>query len=183
MQYNLDKNNYNVAKRYAKALCELGVERDLLENFMSDLELVFKTIKSEDDLFKTLVAPSVEKNVKKEILKELFSERINSLVLDFLFVLIDAQHFDSFETVIYCFQEFKDAENNILNVIITSAVELNELQKENLENELKQKTGKMPKMNYLIDSSIIAGLIIDMGEYIIDTSLANQFKKLEKQLI
>ncbi|MBE7706889.1 MAG: ATP synthase F1 subunit delta [Cyanobacteria bacterium SIG30] len=183
MQLLIDKNNYKIAKRYADALSSIAFEKKLLNDFHKDLIEVLEIYKNSPDFKQVLTSPSVDVRQKKEIIKQIFEDKISKDVYNFLFVLIDAKRFDIFETIFYCFEEKLNELNNTVNVSVVSAINLKDELKLKLQNKLSQKMNKNVYIQYEVDKNIVAGLIISIGEKIIDLSLNNKFKKIEKELI
>ena len=183
MQLKIDKNNYKIAKRYADALVLIANEKNLLDNFYNDLLNVFEVYQNSSDFKSLMISPNFEKNRKKEVIKQIFENKINDFILNFLFVLIDSKHFDIFETILYCYKEGIDKTKNIENVFITSSIDLKDEFKNRIQNKLKEKMKKEVRISYLKDEGILGGLIISTEEKVIDLSLKKKFNKIEKELI
>ncbi len=183
MQLTVDKNNYILSKRYAKALIELAKSNDMLDVFYNNLTEVLEIYKNSLSLQSTISLPTVDKEEKKEILKNILNNKVNKTVLNFLYVLIDFNRFEMLETIVYCFKEETDKIKNILNAKVVSSTDFNEDMKKRLQEKLERKTNKKINVEYTTDNSLIAGFILTIGEKVVDLSLKNQIIQIKKQLI
>ena len=82
-----------ISKRYAKALIKIAYQKGLVDTFLNDFSLIKEVLSSSSDLDELLLNPIVSSNKKKEIVVEVFGEKINSDVLNFLKILIDNNKF------------------------------------------------------------------------------------------
>jgi len=168
-----------IAERYAQALMELKN----YEEISSDLKAVEQVLLQNSDFLTVLNSPSFGQDEKKALLDEVFTPYLGEKTMNFLKVLIENSRFASFHEVLKAYFKKLDVFNNIVNVEVTSAVELNENLKNKLNKKLEQKLEKNIRFEFKVDSSILAGLVIKIGDKIIDTSLKTRLEQFEKQVI
>ena len=175
--------NAATAKRYAGALLSLARENGMLEEFDLDLTKVSDIFNSSDELKSALQHPAVPLDAKKDIISTLFSKEVSEKTMNFLYMLHEKNRFDILPSILDFYRDLKNKEQNILPLTITSAVEIPDKLKDIL---LKKLTGKFSKEivpEYRIDKDIIAGLIIQSQDSVIDISYKNKFEEMKKQLI
>lgn len=174
--------NIKIAKKYANALFEAANEADISDKVYNEMIFVVETLKSNQELFSFLNSPLIKVSDKKDAILKLFSPHVDKITSDFLFILIDEGRFNAIDEILNQFSEIYNAENNIVKPVITSAVELEEQQKNNLLLKLENKLNKRIEPEYIINKDIIGGLIVEIGDKTIDCSLKARFDNMQKQL-
>lgn len=173
--------NLKPAKRYAEALMELSCDTLSYDKIYEDLNFVLNTISQNQDLADFLNSPPVSKTDKKDVLDKIFKGKIEEPILSFLFLLNENSRLGILRDIFSAFKNFIDEEKNIINADIISAVELNEVQKQNLVSKLQNKTGKAINPEYKLDNTIMGGFIIKINDTVIDLSLKNRIENLKKK--
>lgn len=164
----------DVALSYAKSLSEI---EEISINDLYDLKNV---IDSSSDLRNVLSNSSISMSKKIEILDDIFSGKINDKVLSFCKILVEKGRISELGEIIKLYELQMNKKNNIVQVSVSSAIELDEEYKrvilEKLEMKLQKKV--MPKWEVLPE--IIAGLIFKIGDVVIDSSLRYKIEKFGK---
>lgn len=178
------QNKYNtIAKRYSDALIEIINDGKLTyKKASSDLNLIESTLKQSADLDKFLTNPLISSADKKEIINRVFFEDVDAVIINFLKVLVDKDRFEAFGEIVVTYNEALDKINNLSRIQVTSAIELSEDTKNRLKNKLEAKLQKTVALDWEINSGIIAGLVIKMGDNVIDTSLKHKLEDLSKTI-
>lgn len=171
-----------VAKTYAGALYEVGLECGLLEEFAQELSFVLKTFVEYPQLLELCKTPQINKNEKKEMIEQIFKESIHVEVLNFLKILLDKKRMNDFEFIQKSYQQLVNDKNNIVEGVATTAIELKEAEIEKLEKKLSDLTGKSVKLINEIDSSIIGGIRVRIGEKVLDSTIQSRLNKLQEEL-
>ena len=184
MTIQTDNKFRTIAKRYTKALLDIaGDDFGLVDLFYAELKDVVNIFKSSEELTKFLNSPAISVDEKKSALTELFKEKINSNLFNFLCILAEEGRIEILPTVLTTFEEAKDEKEHTARVTIISAVELYDDEKNRLNEKLERKFSKKIIANYEIKQEILAGLIVQYGNTVIDFSLATKFKNMKKTLI
>ena len=165
------------ANIYAEALSKIDADKNIIKN---DFYQVISTITFE--LMTVFNNPTIPTDKKLEILKEVFENKINQKLYDFLKILVEKNRISLINEIYESYTQTINSENNIQTVEVTSAIELDNSYKDKIINKLKEKTKKEIQAEWITDKSIIAGLIIKIGDTVIDSSLKNKIDKLKKQL-
>lgn len=174
----VNSKQIKIAKRYALALSSLTNNNELLQ----ELETVATTLNDSKDLHNFLLNPIITISDKKEILSKVFSDFSENLK-NFLNILVEKNRFEYFNSILEELKSIIDESNNVKRVEIISAVDLYEEEKSRLIDTLQRKLNSTVSAQYSIDESILAGLIIKIGDKVIDNSLKTRFVGLKKQLI
>lgn len=178
---NIDIKNLKTAKRYAIALKQSALDSicEVLENLESVNEIIFN-----NSSFKAFfLHPNISLRDKKELIAQSFEGKINPVTYNFLQTLLDENRFSIFNTILELFKNEVDLIQNKQRVEVISAVDLDENQKQRLQEKLSEKFNKEAIINYFEDKNILGGLVIKFEDNVIDLSLKTKFEKIRKQLI
>ena len=171
-----------IAKRYAQALFELGKEENALDILQSELKAVVEILKSQADLQKIIYHPQISSEEKKEIWSQLLSGKANQLTINFIFLVTDRKREEFLVEISEEFDNLIRAEKHITVAQVTTAVEIRDEQKEKLRVKLLEVTGKEQiELDTKVDPAIIGGVIVKIGNTLIDDSIAKHLAALSKR--
>lgn len=175
-----DNKNELVSKRWAKALMELALEDEKIskEDILDDLREISNTIESSEELKNVINNPSVSTEEKQIVLCKLFQNSIMPIVYNFLFALNLKKRVNIISTIADEFQKELERYKNITHVGITSAIELDNERKESIKSRIAEKLNKEVVIDWNIDSEIIAGLIFNIDETIVDNSIKHKLEEI-----
>src|SRR5574344_121946 len=174
------KNNL-IAKQYSMALSDLAKDGSMgFEDISKDLKLVSETLLTSPDLNEFLINQLVSSEDKKDVLEKVFGSEINPKIKNFLKVLIDKERFDIFNDVVEVYNGILDEKNNISRIEVTSAVKMSENSALRLKSKLEEKLRKTVVLDLTIRPEIIAGLVIKIGDNVVDMSLKHKLEDLSK---
>ena len=169
-----------IADRYASALYDLATEKKLVDTTLNDLSLLKNLLKENKDLHLVIKSPLVNSQDKLIILEKLLQKiNANKLTSIFLKVLEKNKRFSNLASIINQFIKINSQKRGDVLADITSADELNDDEKINITNQLKNILGDKLSLNFDVDKNIIGGLIVKIGSKMIDTSLLNKINKLK----
>jgi F-type H+-transporting ATPase subunit delta len=173
-----------VAKKYSQALFELGKETDQLIGFKDELAVVVEAIQKDKNLQRIIFHPRVLADDKKEILKNIFKDILSENVFNFLYLLIDKRRENHLELIYRDFVALVNKEENILEVEVISAIPLSRSLKNKLNERLKKNlTNEQIIIKEKIDPDIIGGLVIKVGDYVIDGSIRHSLNSLKEKIM
>ena len=168
-----------VSDRYASALYDLAAEKKLVDPVVEDLSNLKNILKDNKELSLVVKSPlitSIDKlNIFESLLKKI---NANELTSTFLKVIEKNKRFSSLASIISQFMNINSQKRGDVLADITSADELNDDQKNNITNQLKNILGDKLSLSFDVDKNIMGGLIVKVGSKMIDTSLANKINKL-----
>ena len=169
----------SVTTPYAEALLQVVNENNQTEAMVKEVKQLLSLIKDSSDLEKTLSSPVLETDTKKKIIIEIFSEKINISLLNFLKLLADRQRIGIVTSILDRFLEIYRENSNIALATVTSAVELTDDQKGSITKKIINIAGtEKLELVTKIDPSLIGGFVASVGSKVIDASLASQIRKL-----
>lgn len=175
-----DTKNILIAQRYAESLIEFGRDGNLSYiSISTDLAKVLTILNHSKDLYDSLTNPLISPADKCDVVDAVFEKDVDVLIKNFLKLLVEKNRFDMIYDICDVFNSMLDDINGIARVEVTSAVELNDTEKARIQDKLSEKLNKQISVKYNIDSAIIAGLVVKMGDDIIDMSLAHKLDEFK----
>ncbi|WP_066633987.1 ATP synthase F1 subunit delta [Desulfolucanica intricata] len=172
-----------VARRYAQAVFDIAVEGDLLDNLESDLKGIVEIVESSPELQRILYHPQVTATDKKELMDNIFKDEISQVAKNFLFLLIDRRRELFLGDIVAEYINLANQHRNIVEVHVTSAVELADKEKKSLARVLDKLAGKKVQPDYAVDPSLIGGVVVRIGDRVIDGSIKTRLATLKDRLI
>ena len=176
-------NESKVSIRYANSLLNSAIEKGNLQTVASDMELVFSSLQSSEELSRTLSSPVIKPQLKSSIMEEIFRSKVSKETMDFLKFVIDKNREDLLESIVTKFLELRDQQEGIVNVNVQSAVELSDDQRENLRQNFEKVLSKKIRFSFNIDPNVIGGFVAKIGDRVYDASLKHQLEILKKRFL
>jgi F-type H+-transporting ATPase subunit delta len=172
-----------IAKRYSLALFELGKEGDKLFIYRDELGSFIQIMEEYLDFKKLFFHPRVKREDKKLLLEKVFSANLSRELLNFLKLIIDRRREFFLQDIYKAYLALLDKEENILEVEVLSAISLPEELRVKLEEKLKTLSGSKIRIKEQVDPEIIGGLIIKIGDRLIDGSIRKDLESLRNQIV
>ncbi len=178
-----------VAGRYAAALYELASEEKVPPKYKSKVDVVESELKAieqvledHDDLQRLLYHPQITPAAKKELLDKLFKGKISEVTGNFLALLVDRRREAYFADIVAEYIALANAGRNIVAAQVASAVELNDKEKNELKRILGTLAGQKVQTSFTVDPSLIGGIVVRMGDKIIDGSVKTRLASMKESL-
>lgn len=173
------------SKKWAKALIELTQEDEGIskEEVLSDLRGVAENIENSEELKNVINNPSISAEEKQIVISKLFQNRVMPIVYNFLFALNLKKRMNLISEIADEFEKELEELKNIVRVDITSAIDLSDERKNDIRNRIAEKLQKDVKVSWGVDADIIAGLIFNINDTVVDNSIKNKLDKLTEKII
>lgn len=171
-----------LATKYAQALCELTEEKGILDDAEQQLGMVVSLTEQNSDLHTLLYHPLVPGAAKKETIARLFGSELHAIVLNFLLLLVDKHREAALPAIL---REYTSLANEIRNIVIadvTTALPLAAKQEQALAAKLSAITGKTVRVQQHVDTRLLGGVVVKIGDKLIDGSVARQLTMLKAAL-
>lgn len=170
---------FGVEGRYVNALYSAASKNNKLENVEGDLKKLASLYKTDTKFREFLINPLINPVQKTQIFeKELKGKlKLNDLSVNLLSAMSENRRLKYLPDVEQAFKQIMSSVRNELNCNVTSAKALPDARKKEVEDSLKNFTSKKLIINYLVDPSIVGGLIVDFnGEHYIDMSVKSKIR-------
>jgi F-type H+-transporting ATPase subunit delta len=155
---------------YALALFSIAKENKKLDDYKKKSLLLIEIINQND-------------NKKVKLIKEAFSKNLNKEFQNFLFILIKRHKFRIINTILNKLIKFINEEKKIIEGIIYTSNKLSLEEIKKIENKISKILNKKVSLKNKLDSKIISGIKIQVGNKIIEDTISSRFKLLKKELL
>lgn len=172
-----------VSKTYGDALFELALEEDKLDILFEESKIIREVFLNNIELTKLLNHPKIDKDDKIKVMENIFTERASKDFVGFLTIIIKKERqkhiIEILDHFIAAVKEYK----KIGVAYVTTAIELTEDKRKSVEEKLLATTQyECFEMNFTVDKSIIGGMIIRIGDRVVDSSIKTKLNELSKDL-
>ena len=172
-----------VAKRYAAALFEVAKRDGILDAVTQDLALVERFIAEVPYLRAVIIQPLVSEERKIKVATDAFGDRTTQTTLNFIKLLIRKRREDLIDEILRQFRDLMLAEENVVDAEVTTAVALSPEQETRLVESLATLTGKTVRIHPLIDQTVVGGVVVRLGDTIIDGTVRGRLDRLKQQML
>lgn len=171
-----------IAKKYAGGLFLSVTEKNLIGQAHDQLKELGEFLSSDSTLLDFLMAPHVLDEHKLALVRNVFTGRMDRLLVEFLIVLINKHRIKYLHDIIVEFIRLVKAKRGIAMVTVITAVPINDAERGKLIEKLAARTGMTIELEQKTDVGIIAGMVIILHNAIIDGSVRRGLNVLEGQL-
>lgn len=173
-----------VSKIYGDALFELALEENAVDELAKEVQAVSVILKENSELTKLLEHPQITKDEKLQMVERIFKGRVSDNLTGFLELIVNKDRYTDvfaiFDFFMDCVREYK----HIGVASVTTAAELKEEQKQALTDRLLATTGyKSFEMKYAVDAGLIGGMVIRIGDRVVDSSIKHKLELMSRDLM
>jgi F-type H+-transporting ATPase subunit delta len=169
------------ARVYAEALFDVAKERGKLDALREDLAQLVDAIESNRELQVFFFSPYFSSAEKIDGLKRAIDGADPELV-NFIELLIEKQRMPEIFRIRRQFEELWKTENRRIDVMVTSAVELDPAVVAKIGEEIERQTGQKVELASKVDEEILGGIVLQVGNMVLDASIRSRLEKLRKSV-
>ena len=173
---------HSAARRYAEAAFEVAQRDDTVQAWREELDLA-AAIAGDERALEVLANPAIPGERRAEVLGEMLGKRVATPVQNLVQLMIRRGRIDELPRVAAEFRRLDDARQGIVHATATSASELTQDEVRALTARLEQQTGGRVALDVQVDPSLLGGLIVRVGDRLIDGSVRGRLERLRNQLI
>jgi F-type H+-transporting ATPase subunit delta len=171
-----------VARRYAEAIFDLGVQEKSLDRWQSDLHLIAEAYSNRRLSF-ILRQPRIPFARKEAIVRDLLEKQVTREALGLAVLLVERELVELGPKIAEAFDQRLNDYRNQATAIVTSAVPLPAAQRTEVTTYLESLTGKHITLETRVDPEILGGIIAQIGDTLIDGSVRRRLAVLKDQII
>ena len=169
-----------IARRYAKALVQLGAEEGAVERFNTELTAVNAVLAGNPTLNSIFLSPAYRIEAKREILMEIIGKLgFSGTVANFLQLILDRSRLAFLPQIAESFSAFADELSGVIRPTLSSGLPLDVSQVEAIKGALEKSTGKKVVLNVEVDPKLIGGVVTKIGGTVYDGSVRTQLDRIE----
>jgi len=172
-----------VANRYARALAEVVAPSGDYRKVLQELQDFASAYRESLELQEVFASPTVALPQKMKVLEAIGARLGDSpLTLTFLRVLLANYRMPLLEEVVQAFQRIANDRMGVVQVIISSASDLSEAEREALASRFRELTRKQVELEFRIDSELLGGILAQIGSTVYDGSVRGNLARIREQL-
>jgi F-type H+-transporting ATPase subunit delta len=173
-----------VARRYAQAVLELGVEQGQLDGVVEEMTAFADAWDASPELRNAIENPLVAHAAKKAVIGALADQiGASPTTRHTALLLVDRRRAKALPYLARTLRELADARKGLLRAEVTTAAPLSDAYYARLQAQLETMTGKRVVVDRRTDPSLIAGVVTRIGDRILDGSLRTRLQSLRDALM
>ena len=172
------------SERYSRALFEVVKEANVLEKTENDIKNFESLLKNSLEFKNFVHNPTLSKENQNNVI-QLLAEKLNfsKNLKNFLFLLVEKRRIFFVEKIIDSFSRLCSQKRGEVKASLISSKELSEAELDSISKELSSSTSSTMKFDYKVDKELIGGLKLQLGSFMIDTSIKNKLNKYKQKML
>ena len=171
------------ASAYGEALFELAAESGSMAEYLEEVQTVLTALDESKELFDLLNNPKIDKARKVKTMEDIFGTRVRKDITGTLVLAVEKDRQNDIMAILAFFIDKAKEYLKIGVVSVSTPMELSQSQKDSVERRIKETTTYTSlEMQYTVDESLIGGMIIRIGDRVVDTSIKTKLAELTKKL-
>jgi F-type H+-transporting ATPase subunit delta len=170
-----------IASVYARSLFEVAKEHDKLDVVREQLGQFSDALNAQRELATFFFSPYFSTPEKIDGLKTALDDA-DETIINFLELLIEKHRMPAVFRIRQAYDALWEEEHKLLPVQITSAIELDPETVERIGREVGEQTGRKVELNAHVDPEILGGIVLRVGNSVLDASIKNRLNRLRRQV-
>ena len=168
---------------YGDALFELAVEEKRVDDLYEEACFMRKVLSDNEDFVAMMTHPRIPEEEKLSTVESIFKGRISDEIIGLMRMIVEKGHFSHMDGVFSYFEDRVKDYKNIGVAHVTTPMELSESEKEKVKKRLLETTDyESFEMDYQVDESLIGGMVIRIGDRVVDSSIRTKLYNLKREL-
>lgn len=173
-----------VSKTYGDALFELALEQNAMDELSEEVQAVSEALKENEELMKLMEHPKIVKEEKLQIMERIFKGRVSDTLTGFLELVVSKDRYSEIFAIFDLFMDHVREYKHIGVASVTTAAALTDKQKKAVEDRLLATTHyESFEMNYTVDTRLIGGMVIRIGDRVVDSSIKHKLELMSRDLM
>lgn len=173
-----------ISKTYGEAIFELAVSENKTDDFAEEIGMIQKVLKENPEFSAIMNHPKILKEEKLQVIDTVFKGRIADELTGFIRLVVEKDRYGQIQEIMQYFLDEVKKVKGIGVAYVSSALPLKEAQKKEIEKKLLETTEfREMEMHYQVDEKLIGGLVIRIGDRVVDSSIRTKLTELESQLL
>ena len=170
-----------IAEVYSRSLFDVAKEQGDLDRIHDELGEFSDALAESHDLQVFFFSPYFSSQEKKDGLQKLIQDADENLVR-FLELLAERHRMPVLFRIRRAFDDLWRKENKRLPVTVTSAIDLDQEMVDDIGKKIEEQTGQRIELSSKVDPDVLGGLVLQVGNMVLDASVRNRLEKLRKSV-
>ncbi len=171
-----------VAETYGQALYTLALEEGLSQSILQQLQVLQESFAQTPEYIRLLSSPTLSKEERCGILDEVFRDKVQPYLLNFMKILTEKGYMGQFDGCCRVYARLYDRDNGILPVTVTTALPLPRDQARRLEDKLADLTGKTIRLEMRVEESVLGGIRLEYDGKLVDDTVVYRLERIGRML-
>jgi F-type H+-transporting ATPase subunit delta len=172
-----------VARRYARSLFNAASRQGIVPSVEADLNLIGAVSRASGPFSRFLESPDATSEAKTALLEKAFSDRVTALTMAFLRLLVDKGRETILPHVREVFVELRRQQEEVVRAVVTTVAPLDQDSRARVVSRLEAKSGKRVEAEFETDPSLIGGINVRWGDYVLDGSLSGSLARMKERIL
>ena len=173
-----------ISKTYGDALLEIANEEKKVDLLLEEVTAVMAILKDNPEFSKLMNNPRISVDEKQTVMSNVFEGRISNELMGFFSMIVNKGRYDHIDEILTYFQDEVKKIKGIGVAYVTTPLELSDTQKKNVEKKLLETAGfKQMEMHYDIDTELVGGMRIRIGDRVVDSSIHTKILKMQQDMV
>ncbi len=172
-----------VSKTYGDALFAVAMEENRVDDFYEAIEALSKIVRENEAFGRLMNHPRIAREDRVKIVEDTLRGRVPNEIVGMLTILVEKGHASEMLPVFAYFVERVKEEKKIGRVSVKTAVTLSDTKKAQIEKKILDTTiYETLEMCYEVDEALIGGMVIRIGDRVMDSSVKTKLYELTREL-
>lgn len=168
---------------YGDALFELSKEENKVDEIYDEVQGLIQILDDNPDLTSMMTHPHISKDEKLQTVETVFKGKISDEIIGLMRMVIEKDHFGQMKGIFEYFVSSVKEYKNIGVAKVITPLELSSEKKKEVEKRLLETTDFVSlEMHYEIDKDLIGGMVIRIGDRVVDSSIKTKIYNLSREL-
>lgn len=172
-----------VTTRYATAIFDLATEKGQMPEYQKEAEELIKILENEKDLITILDHPSVLLEEKLTLVQNIFEGKASDDFVGLMYLCVKKGRQNLIIDILKTFVKMAKEQQGFMNATVTSSIPLDEAQLAQIKTNLENSTQKKIELTTIVEESLLGGMIIRVGDKVVDGSIQGQIQSLKTSLL
>ena len=175
-------NESQISVRYAKALFQSASEQQMLNEVYNDMEVLTSTLKLEEFQY-MLVVPTLQPSQKIQMCKSIFEGKLSKISISMINLVIKNKRETYLPGIARYFSDLYRKEKGVRTATLVTAQAVDDVAMEGIRRLIKKAYDSEVELSASVDEDVIGGFVLTIEDMRYDASVANNLRKLKKQLL
>ncbi|MCI0490139.1 MAG: ATP synthase F1 subunit delta [Blastocatellia bacterium] len=172
-----------VARRYAEAMADVAMERNQVDEIDNELRAFAGMIEAGSELYDLFASPIISQDDKRRVLEALIARtRPGEATANLLRTLLGHYRLHHLDAVYEQFRRQINRRKGIVEAFVTTAAEIGPVEREILDRNLREMTGRSIQIQFKTDPSLIGGVVTRIESVVYDGSISTQLREIKQRL-